>query len=324
MLMLLLCASALAALPWPAPANGFPLDDCPFDRAARLDGELVGDALDAFYGDLADVGAVNESSTAAGAVFTAQDRSNGLETLKAVLRFNYDADRLYGIAQSPDLERLAAAHLSSRDESAPLMETGALSTVVADGPGDVRRTGVKLRLLNRAPVPRESVEDILCEFAQKLAALGVSSPAADDSQALPDYSDVLAEARRIDADFADELQASVVAHIGTDIVRAIKTAYTMSAQLNQPVLGYDPRESFTGYFDAELRRRFDGACQKLHLQQMQDNVTWIQSVRRRCAGLSVGKMLELQAKVAFKRMTCLHKSLESAGVDRSMRGLSIQ
>lgn len=261
------------------------------------------------------------------------ERLDGLLMLQKVSQFNQAIDKFYGVKESPGHQLLELVDLLFKDETAPLDE---LSTLISDrlfrtkptisSSGipisyGVRRASADLDDFSGHSVSIALVKSILCEFAHKLAALGVSS--ADEQRSMPDYSSVMDQLRRLDTDFATELERRVVRHIDTDLDTAAHSARHMWLDMiNNPYFDHDHarlifidndyvRSIFVGYFNMELYHRRSGCnLQKLH--SLHKDLVALKGLRQEHEGVSLGKMAELEARLVLHWLRCFQERLKLA------------
>lgn len=253
---------------------------------------------------------------------------DGLIALQKLSSFNRRVDRLHGLSISPDYKLLSLLHLMTKGEVMPLKE---LRTTVFNQLSELQRAdpmvGSKASTSSASPksselkrvdpdqddftgetVSNEQVEGIMCEFAQKLSLLEVSSREG----APADYSSVLGQLRQLDADFADKLDADIVNNLDANHELAKQKADEIwSGIVEGPDLEGN-KELFMSYFNTELIRRSTDQCDLWALQSMQMDVGTVKNIRKELRGISLDKMAEMDARVVLMWLKCFHKRVVGA------------
>lgn len=257
------------------------------------------------------------------------ERLDGLIALQKMSQFNLNVDRMHGLRHSPDYQVLSWIHMMTKGEMVPLkdlrlgiyhrlfrmnpklrLSENTNTSQVIETSYEMTRTFDRLDDFSGSSVPKTSAEQIMCEFARKLEALGVSSPAEAEQS---DYDDVLDQLRQLDPEFANRLNARVVTNILTgDIERAKINANEMwGDRLNSPF--YDEvQETFMSYFSAELNRRSEERCNAWTLHTLQEDLDTITQIRMVREGLSLDKIVDLEGRIMVLWLHCFHKRVKLA------------
>lgn len=341
--MLYLVIIATAALQ-AASARGY-LEECLLNRTQWLDDDVAIDVLRTFYMDLRRVGGIRgEGEIAAPSDPVAERRfRDALDTLKVVNAFNIAVDGWYRLQKSPNLAVLAEVYNAFKDQTAPLEQVAAIimSTRATIGraylSGDRGgRIGPSMFLFREpaTPVDDETVNDILCEYGHKLHIMGLISdepPAGSYTDAdgdgparasclnylLPclfgrhepvtDYDDVLAEFNETDPSFARELNKQVVQYVYRDVDKALDNVDKLCQQAERGP--DDHRESYAKWLRVELYLVANDLRDLNTFAAMLRDLDKIRDMRQTRPGVSLGKILELRARVVFGLMKCLHNRL---------------
>lgn len=254
---------------------------------------------------------------------------HGLVELQIVAHFNKAVDRLYGLKQSPNMRLLSALHAVLRHQTEPLDElrSAALDRLYRTAPAIELRPGTgdqDLRSDNMTrldphvddisgqSVSGEAVDAILCEFAQKLSTLGLSSPQYAAATGGDHFDDVLEQLARLDADFAAELNAQVVSVSKTDPQAALSNVETICKQIRQSLGYFNFRETFARYLRAELYLSSEQSCHAAAIRSMQCDLDAIKYARMTRPGVSIGKIVELEGRIVYQLLGCFHRRLKWA------------
>lgn len=257
------------------------------------------------------------------------ERLDGLIALQKVSSFNQKVDKLHGLVTSPDYKTLDLVHLITKNELVPLKEfrsavlsklstlqerpalvgSSRASTSSASPESNVQRVDPDQDDLTGKTVSNQQVEGILCEFAQKLSVLEIST--REEEQPI-DYSNVIDQLRQLDADFAEKLDANIVDTIGTAHERAKKKAYEIWNDILDAPDTEETKEQFLSYFNTELTRRSKDRCDLWALQSMQEDVDTIKRIRKENRGMSLNNIAELEARVALVWLQCSHHRVKMA------------
>lgn len=255
-------------------------------------------------------------------------RQDGLIALQKVSHFNRNVDEMYGLRQSPDYQLLPLLHLMLKDElkplaairsavwgrlfeTAPPIAAAEATTSVSD-----RRNETSTRMapamddFSGQSLAKASVEGILCEFARKLSILGVSSQEGTSSMDV--YNGLIDQLRQLDPLFAEELSWKVMSHIQEHSERAFENANALRwIMMNSPL--YDAtRDTFMSYFTIELGRQSRKNCTTSTLVNSLTDLDSMKNIRRTGGGISLAKLIELEAKVAFLWLRCFHERVKWA------------
>lgn len=256
------------------------------------------------------------------------ERLDGLIALQKISQFNQEVDEVFGLRQSPDYHLLSLVHLMMKQDPGPLSEIrptvssrlfetapsiGSPESSTSSNSGrsiEARRIDPSLNDFQGRSLSKTSVEGILCEFALKLVVLGIST--RESVSLTDDYTGVIDQLRQVDPSFAEELNTKVVALIETRFERAIINANALwRVRLNSA--SYDAiKEMFMSYFKIELSRRSSDNCNIWTLLNLVEDMDMMKSIRQTHAGLSIGKVIELEGKVVFMWMKCFHKRVTLA------------
>lgn len=256
------------------------------------------------------------------------ERLDAIIVLQRVAQFNQDVDRLYGLKDGLDSQLLSLVHFMIKDDLRPLNDlkshvSGRLfkthpsintSDAAANAfgiatPGMQRAYSSSNELTGRN-VARTKVESILCEFAQKLSILGVSS--SDDTPT--DYSVVINQLRRLDPDFAEILNSKLVKNIGNGVEHVLEEAQQMmwsDIWVTAPPTN-EVQVIFAFYFCIETTLRSKDSCDKWTMSELQQDLDSIKFKRRLNEGVSLDKIVELEARVVLLWIECFHKRLTKA------------
>lgn len=265
-----------------------------------------------------------ERQNTAGVSLNELEKLDGLIALQKVSRFNQDVDKLYGLSKSPDYKLLVLVHLMSKDELVPLIHLRSevyerlfkTSPSIAESlidvgnsssAGDMYRLHPTLDDFTGQSVPEASVEGILCEFAQKLSILMAGSQDETPSG----YQFVIDQLRLLDPLFADKLDSAVVANIEADIGLAFNNAYRIWKNLLSCGKFDQTQELFISYFRTELERRTLVNCGVGALDNLQDDIEITKEIRETHPGVSLDKILQLQAKIVFLWLNCFHRRVQA-------------
>lgn len=271
-----------------------------------------------------------ERRVSPGVTLNELERLDGLIALQKVSLFNQDVDRYHGVGRSPDYHLLSILHSTLGGEMAPLNEirftaldrlydtaprvetpaesstSGNLEAAVTE---EMHRVEPEMDNISGQSVSHLSTKGILCEFAHKLSILGASS--RDDIPV--DYGAVIEQLRRIDPDFAEQLNARVVAFLPTDLERArqnLRGLWMRELRLSR----YDKiQQLFTRYFTVELHRlRMGDNCNLYDLLDMHDNLIGMIHIRKMYKGVSFGRLNELEGEFVLIWMKCFHERVKLA------------
>lgn len=249
--------------------------------------------------------AVADRKLSEGVSVNVLERLNSLIALKGVSRFNRDVDRVHGLIESPNYEQLPLLHSYFKNHLNPfavIRSTIAdkFSGIISAQPGDVKRADPDLDEFDGQSVAKTSVDGMLCEFARKLNILGVSHRNARPLS--QDHNYVLGQIEELDYAFGFDLR-TIVNIFGSNATRARDALYHIwrSAPLKES------KEVFVRYFDIEFDRQSKGSCYLLY--KMQQGIKTIRNLREDCEGLGLGSLLDLEAKVLFRWMNCVHQRL---------------
>lgn len=176
----------------------------------------------------------------------------------------------------------------------------------------------------------QRVASIFNEFTDKLGTLDISLPASTSERetASAYYLSVIEEVSKVNKDFAIELNDQVVDSIKKDYEReALNAADKLVGKLHDygswTVLGSTSHtmeeksletskrrtlETYAKYFKAEIYRRSTNCNFLILAELMLDRV---KNIRQTYEGISVGKLIELEGKIAFKSLICFHKRMTS-------------
>lgn len=275
-------------------------------------------------------------TAATGVSINQLERLDGLVALQKVSVFNQDVNKLHGLARDVDADLLTLVRMVTRGELKPLKHlraavsggmlreprlplTGFPVPITSVGPprptDSRRRVGPALDDFTGQSVSYGQVEAILCEFAQVLFILDISTLNEDAPE--DDYGAVIAQVRQMDATLADTLQEDVVPYIHADPegARQRRIRFWRRRDETQPrpddYLG-STEWVFREYFRLEHIRRTDGRCDARSLQSLQDGVKDIRDIRELVSGLSLDKIIELEAKVVLLWMKCFHARVRAA------------
>lgn len=243
------------------------------------------------------------------------ERLDGLIALQKVSQFNQDVDMFYGLMSSPNYKRLSLVHMILKDETMPLhkLRFRILYRLYETKPTlgssyETPRTDPDQDDFSGQSMSGASAEDILCEFAQKLYILGVSSE--EDTPA--NYSDVMNQLRQLDVDFANELNERVVTKIEAELesVKDVASEMATDFEHSSPRLGNEIQEIFALYFSLELHRRSEECCNLWQLDNLLEGFNRLRSSRYTYAGVSLGKIIELEAKIVLLWLACFHERVK--------------
>lgn len=271
-----------------------------------------------------------ERREAPGVTLNELERLDGLISLQKVSEFSLNVDRYYGVGRSPDYHLLSILNSTLGSEMAPLNEirftaldrlydTSPRIETAADAStsegreaavfADMQRVNPELDDFSGRSVSHASTKEILCEFAHKLHILGVSS--RKDTSA--DHRAVIEQLRRIDPNFAERLNARVVAFLPTNLelakenLRGIWTNDLRLARYNRI------QQLFTRYFTAELHRlKMGDGCSLDDLNDLHDNFVTTKHVRKMYLGVSIARLIDLEARVALLWLKCFHERVKLA------------
>lgn len=240
-------------------------------------------------------------------------RLDGLVTLQRVSRYNQQVDMLFGLADSPDYDRL-------RSQSAN--ETFAMGLLSGSKP---RRADPDRDDLTGQSVARGAVEAILSEFAQKLVILGADKPLAVH------HSRLLAQMRALDPRFASTFRRNVMSKMAhqqfEDALVAVVDFWsqfeqqTSEAQQGQVARGDRTEyhvvqrartmETFAKHFRAEIMYMQSlRSCD--YLQQAELLVETVKQCRSTRPGVSLKEILVLEGKLVFLAIRCFNRRVKVA------------
>lgn len=246
--------------------------------------------------------ALGERQTSTGVSVDAMERLNSLLALKAVIRFNQDVDKVYGLARGPDFDRLAELHSAFRDNRAPFRD---IRSALAHTLGDAKSG----RLVRQDPaqddtsgrsVARTSAEAALCEFARKLDILGVSS--REPRPLAGEYKLVREQFQKLDFDLAWELRGPIASLVADNVTAANEALYKLWTPPMAP-----SRWVFIRYYAVEADRRSAIGCYLI--SKMQQGIRDIKRAREDNEGMGLDALYGLEARALFKSMDCVHRRL---------------
>lgn len=260
------------------------------------------------------------------------ERLDGLLALKKVSEFNKDVDRYYGLRDSANYQTLPLVYSLFKDEleSVDKMRSQVYNRLFWRDPSIALSSGVSpvalaygMKRLNPDlddfsgnSVSQGAAEGMLCELAQKIALLGVSTRTQPKQSTSADYSKVIDQLRRLDAEFAKQLQESVVDHIDKDLELAKDKAHDMWVDMvyasNSTATYDDIQRIFVGYFDVELYRRSEDRCNLWSLNVLQADLNLIKILRQKQRGVSLAVLAELEGKFLLDWLDCFHKRVALA------------
>lgn len=240
---------------------------------------------------------------------TTDDLKPGLAVLHDVHAFSIGLDGSYRIKKSPNLPLPARMGPQLDDE----YERVEPSMTVFVKPSHL---------------DQETVDSILCEYAQKLQILlastdqttggssieqspvaGLIRPSSGRAR-MSDHKDILNQVRSLDPVFAEEVEQEIIKYIDVGLLDvALRQAETMCGKLKN---AFDYKESFAIWLKTELARRSDERCDPASLNKMLRDIDHITIIRRWKMGVSIGKQQELRAKVVFRMMSCFHQGRQGA------------
>lgn len=268
-----------------------------------------------------------ERKNSAGISMNQLERLDGLLALQKISLFNLGLDRLYGLEKGADLQLLRIVHFMFKDELAPLerisfaifdrlfrespeMIGSSAPLNTSTGAHAAEGVGPSLDDFTGQSVARATVESVLCEFAQKFDII-----AEAEAPSIPDYSIVIDQLRRIDAELAQELEDRVVQYIDTDIDHVRKTVTDMWREYHSsPYRRENTKGIFLAYFHIELNFLLsEYGCNVWELDALRfANDLILHDLRRKNEGLSLDKMAELWAKIVLHWLKCFHERVKLA------------
>lgn len=283
--------------------------------------------------------AINVRQRSTGVSVNELERLDGLVTLQRVSQFNQEVDSSYGLRTSPNMRLLSLIHSVLRDDMSPLLRVRAVTLsrflesstmpahawpAMSDG---LHRVDPERDNFRGQTVPERSAEAVLCEFAQKLSTLG----AASYGGAPPDYSHLVEQVAHLDAAFAHRFVDQVVRPVenneGRLAMRNVVGFWTMlnaagpaAAPSRRTPAGSAPHssryehgkalETYAKYFRVEIYRRQADRC--MYLKVIEMLLDRIKDARQARTGVSLDKILELEAKVVFMSLDCFRRRVRSA------------
>lgn len=243
------------------------------------------------------------------------ERLDGLISIQKVSHFNQDVDWYHGVRRSPDYQLLSKVHETLGFEMAPLDSVRSIALAhfsdssKAAPSRAMERTLPELDNISGHSVSYESAKAILCEFARKLALLGISSR----DRVPVDYGTVIEQVRRVDQDFAAKLSSKVLPYLERDFKKTRKNLLGIwASELKQR--NYDKTlVQFTRYFTAELYHlRIMDRCNLRYLDDMNDEMVAIKNIRQKNRGVSLDKLYELEGKFVVAWLKCFHERVKLA------------
>lgn len=260
------------------------------------------------------------------------ERLDGLLALQKVSQYNRNFDTYLHISENASYQARLLIHSISKDELQPLSELRAemvsrlpwvpwlplrsdSDSSGADSDDEYVETGpVSNPEFSGQSVSMLSVERIFCEFGQRLNMIGGRE--IRNNVVASDYSDVIDQLKQLDANLAQLLDEQIVKYIDTDIRRARKGAWSKTNKdLFSSFRGDENYKSmFLSYFHIELNYlQSEDACSNIFkLWGLPHIFSSLIEERVSFNGLSMGKLLELEARIVLHHLRCFHERVRLA------------